>query len=100
MQAAPAPPPAVAPATPEDLRLAEASGGLGNSYGTPRGVRISDAEPNAHVNDALGRPEIAAPSDGFHWGDAAIGGAIALAIVSLITVGTLAVRRRAQTSAA
>jgi hypothetical protein len=99
-QTVPAPSPAVAPATPEDLRAAEASGVLGGSYGWPRGVRVIDAQPSAPANAAATRPKVAEPSDGFDWGDAVIGGAIALALVSLVTVGTLAVRRRAQPSEA
>jgi hypothetical protein len=37
---------------------------------------------------------IGTPSDGFHWGDAAIGAGIAVAIVSLVAADTRIVRRR------
>ena len=49
------------------------------------------------------RPRVAAPavtlkapSNGFDWGDAAIGAGIAAAVALLITAGTLAVRQRSQ----
>ncbi|MBV8220292.1 MAG: hypothetical protein JO325_17630 [Solirubrobacterales bacterium] len=53
---------------------------------------------NARVKPVPAVPaaKIAAPSNSFDWGDAAIGAGIAVAIVFLVTGGALVARRRTQ----
>ena len=57
--------------------------------------RISNADTNAYAAVTHSNPATTSGS-GFDWSDAAIGAAIAAAIVLLITASTLAVRQRRQ----
>jgi hypothetical protein len=93
-------PPVLPPAQPSELGAAEAQSALAHSYTAPRAARYSSAEFNAYSKPApiaiVPASKLAAPGDGFHWGDAAIGAGIATAVVLLVTTGTLGVRRRIQ----
>lgn len=99
-QAGLAVPPILRPAQPSEPRAAEAQAALAHSYRVPTTARYSNAGLNAHpkaaATAAIPTPKPAAPSDSFHWDDAAIGAAIAMAIVLLVTAGTVVVRRRTQ----
>ncbi len=96
-------PPILPPARGSDLaatRRAEAQQARALSYSAPRTARYSGAELSAYGNavhpTGVSTPKIGTPSNGFDWGDAAIGAGIAAAIGLLLTGGTLAVRRRSQ----
>ena len=99
-QASPAIPPVLGPARPSDIRAAEAQEARAGHYSVSPTARYSNAELNAYQTAlptaAIPAGKIGAPGDGFHWDDAAIGGAVAVAIVLLVTGGTLIVRRRIQ----
>jgi hypothetical protein len=92
-------PPILKPAPPAELRAAEAQRALAHSYTVPTTARYSSAEfnayPKAAPTAAISAPK-PAPSESFHWNDAAIGAAIALASVLLVAAGTVAMRRRTQ----
>ena len=96
----PAVSPILPPAQPSGLRAAEAQQVRALSSSVPPAARSSNAELNAHSKAAptaaVPAAKIGAPSDGFYWGDAAIGGGIAVLIVLLVAGGTLIVRRRIQ----
>jgi hypothetical protein len=66
----------------------------------PATARYSNADLNGYATAAhpvaAATPTLKAPSNGFDWGDAAIGGGIAAAAALLITAGALTVRHRAQ----
>jgi hypothetical protein len=101
-QASPAIPPILPSARASDLatiRSAQAHD-RALSYTVARNARYSNAEFNAYPTTvrttAVSAPKLAAPSDGFDWGDAAIGGGTITAIVLLGTAGTLVVRRRGE----
>jgi hypothetical protein len=96
-------PPVLPPARGSDLaatRRAEALQAQALSHSSPRTARYSGAELGAYGNavhpTGVSTPRIGTPSDGFDWGDAAIGAGIAAAIGLLLTGGTLAIRRRSQ----
>jgi hypothetical protein len=99
-QAGLAVPPIQTPAEPSELRAAEAQAALANSSRPPTTARYSNARLNAHPKAAptavIAAAKPAAPSGSFHWSDAAIGAAIAMAIVLLVTAGTVVLRRRTQ----
>lgn len=99
-QVGPAAPPILAPPAQSDLQATEAQEARAHSYSAPPLARYSSAELNAHLKSAPTGPvsaaKIAVQSNGFHWGDAAIGAAIAAVVVLVVTLGTLALRRRTQ----
>lgn len=99
-QAGLAVPPIQTTADPSELRAAEAQSALAHSYRPPTTGRYSNAgltaHPKAAPTAAIAPPKPAAPSDSFRWSDAAIGAAIAMAIVLLVAAGTVVVRRRTQ----
>jgi hypothetical protein len=78
----------------------DAQAALAHNYRVTTTAGFSTAERNAHPKatptaaNSAAKP--AASSDSFDWGDAAIGAAIAMAIVLLVTAGTVVVRRRTQ----
>jgi len=82
--------PTPATAQPSHPRVSEARALSGN---VPSSARDNNPQPKAAP--AVPASKIA-PSDSFNWGDAAIGGGIAVAIVLLVTAGTLVIRRRTQ----
>jgi hypothetical protein len=67
-------------------------------YHVPQSARYSTADVNAYTPSAhpvaAAAPSLKAPSNGFDWGDAAIGAGITAAIALLMTGGGLAVRQR------
>jgi hypothetical protein len=75
---------------------AQAREARASSYSPPPTARYSSSELIGVRPPAVSAPTIAAPGDGFQWGDAAVGAAVSAAIVLLVTAGTLAVRRRSQ----
>jgi hypothetical protein len=93
-------PPSPTTAQPSEPRAVDAQAALAHSYRVPTTARYNNAELNARHKAAptavIPAPKAAAPSGGFHWADAAIGAAIAMAIVLLVTAGTVMVRRRTQ----
>jgi hypothetical protein len=93
-------PPSATTAQQPALSAVEAQAALAHNYRVTTAARFSAAELNAHPKAAptapISVPKLAAPSDAFHWGDAAIGAAIAMAIALLVTAGTVVVRRRTQ----
>jgi hypothetical protein len=99
-QAALGVPPIQTTADPSEFRAAEAQAALAHSSRPPTTARYSNAGlsayPKAAPSAAIAAPESGAPSGSFHWSDAAIGAAIAMAIVLLVTAGTIVVRRRTQ----
>ena len=96
----PSPPPVLAPVPESTFRAIEEQKALAHSYKVPPTARYSNAgiaaasKPAATV--AVPAPKTAAPSDSFDWGDAAIGAAIVMAIVLLVTGGAVVARRRLQ----
>jgi len=96
----PGAPPALATVPESTFRAIEAQEALAHSYKVPPTARYSKAgivaasKPAATV--AVSAPKIAAPSDSFDWGDAAIGAATVAAIVLLVTGGAVIARRRMQ----
>ncbi len=86
--------------SPTGFGALEAQAALDHSYKASPTVHNNSAELNAHPKvaptAAVPEPRLAAPSDSFQWGDAAIGAGAAVAIVSLVAAGTLVVRRRTQ----
>jgi hypothetical protein len=84
--------------SPSEFRAVEAQAALAHSYKTSSTVHSAelDAHPKVAPTAAVPEPRLAAPSDSFQWGDAAIGAGVAVAIVSLLAAGTLVVRRRTQ----
>lgn len=96
-------PPILPPGRGSDLaatRRAEAQQAEALSHTPPRTAHYSGAELSAYGNAVhpigVSTPKLGTPSDGFDWGDAAIGAGIAAAIGLLLTGGTLAIRRRSQ----
>ena len=89
---------------PPELRSVESQAALGHAYSVASTARNGGAESNAPAKPAptaaIPAAKIAAPSDHFSWGDAAIGAAVALAIAMLVGGGTLIARRRTQLSEA
>lgn len=91
-------PPALAKVPESTLRAIEASEAAAHSYTVPPTARYSTAgivsasKPPATV--AVSAHKNTAPSDGFHWGDAAIGAATVMAVVLLIAGGAMITRRR------
>jgi hypothetical protein len=82
--------------SPESLAT-QAQAVLDHSYTVPPTARNTDStHPKTAPTAAIPAPKLAAPSDSFHWGDAAIGAGIAMATVSLLIAGALVVRRRTQ----
>lgn len=78
----------------------DAQAALAHNYRVTTTAGLSSAELNAHPKAAptaaISAPKPATSSDSFNWGDAAIGAAIAMAIVLLVAAGTVVVRRRTQ----
>jgi len=70
--------------------------GAGLSYNVAATARYSNTRPKAAPTASVTAPKIGTPNDNFHWGDAAIGGGVAVAIVLLATAGTVVIRRRSQ----
>ncbi len=69
------------------------------AYRVPASARYGTAGLNASATvkaAAVPAPTLSAPSNGFDWGDAAIGAGITAAIALMITAGSLAVRQRSQ----
>lgn len=99
-QSGPAVPPILAPLSQSEFRATEAQAALAHNYTVPSTARYSNAELAAHPKPAaaaaVASPRIAAPGDSFHWGDAAIGAAIALAIGLLVSGVAMIARRRTQ----
>lgn len=60
----------------------------------PPGGRISTADPAGSA--AVRLVTVTAPSDGFDWGDAAIGAAATAAVALMIVAGGVAIRQRNQ----
>ena len=81
-------------------RAVDAQAALAHLYRVPTTARFRTDELNAHPKAAptaaSSAAKATAPSNSFDWGDAAIGAAIAMVIVSLVTAGTVVVRRRTQ----
>lgn len=100
----PGAPPALATVPESTFRAIEEQNALVRSYKAPPTARYSKAgivaasKPAATI--AVSAPKIAAPSDSFDWGDAAIGAATVVAIVLLVTGGAVMARRRMQVSEA
>jgi hypothetical protein len=94
----PAAPPVLAPVAPSDLRATEVQKAHAYAYSVPATARYSNAEFNTFPRriPAVAVSKIAVTSNDFHWDDAAIGAAIAVGAVLLLTLGGLAVRRRTQ----
>jgi hypothetical protein len=88
--------PILPPAQPSHLRATGAPTGRVLPDNVPAIARHSDTNLKAAPTVSVPVPKIGTPSDSFHWGDAAIGAGIAVAIVLLVTAGTLAIRRRTQ----
>jgi hypothetical protein len=88
------------PAQPSEPGAVEAQAALAHFYTVPTTAGNGNAEVKAHANTAptaaIVAPKPAAPSDTFSWGDAAIGAAIAMGIVLLITTAAVVVRRRTE----
>jgi hypothetical protein len=84
--------------SPSEFGALEAQAALAHSYKASPTVHSADlnAHPKVAPTAAVPEPRLAAQSDSFQWGDAAIGAGVAVAIVSLVTAGTLVVRRRTQ----
>jgi hypothetical protein len=82
MPVAPKAPPAVAVSTPRDLRSPDARDAA-------RQAAIAPAE-SARVSSGHSAPSVA---DGFEWGDAGIGAAVMLALVSVASGALLLVAR-------
>ena len=93
-------PPVLPAVPPSQFRAIEAQDTAALGYRLVPTAPYSNAELNAHLKPVLATTtsvhKIAAPSDSFNWGDAAIGAGVAMAIVALVSGGTLAVRRRTQ----
>ena len=68
------------------------------SHSPPDGARYSSAAFTAYATlarlVAASAPTVDAPGDGFDYGAAAVGAGLAVTIISVITAGGLAVRRR------
>ena len=101
-QVSPVGPPILWPARDSEIAAinrAKAQQRAALSYSPPATARYSSAVMNAFTPTArpvaVSAPTVKAPSDGFDYGDAAIGAAIAAAIAALAS-GTVAVRRRSQ----
>lgn len=84
----------------EAINRAKAQQERALSYSPPPSARHSSAATNTFTWTArpvaLIAPSVKPASDGFDYGDAAIGAAIAAAIAALAGGGTVAVRRRSQ----
>jgi uncharacterized membrane protein len=82
------------------IHRAEAQRAAALSYRAPAGARYSSADTAAYAAVArpvaVSAPTVKAPGDGFDFGAAAVGAGLAVAIIGLITVGGLALRRRRQ----
>jgi hypothetical protein len=96
-------PPILRPARASELAAihrAEAQQAAALSYSAPAGARYSSADTDAYAAVArpvaVSAPAVKAPGDGFDFGAAAVGAGLAVAIIGLITVGGLALRRRRQ----
>jgi hypothetical protein len=99
-QASLAAPPSPVPAEPALPRATEAQAALDHRYPVPptashTGANVS-THPKTAATAAVRASKLAAPSDSFNWGDAAIGAAIAMAVVALVIAGARVVRRRTQ----
>jgi hypothetical protein len=70
------------------------------SYSPSATARYSSADTDAYATAArpaaVTAPTVGTPSNGFDYGDAAIGAGITAALALLITAGTLTVRQRRQ----
>lgn len=60
----------------------------------PPSGRYSTADVNAYAT--VKPPTVSTPGNGFDWGDAAIGAAVATVLALMIGAGTLAARQRSQ----
>jgi uncharacterized protein (TIGR03382 family) len=96
-------PPILRPARASELQAinrAKVQEAAALSYSPPPTARYSLAETNAHaqIDQPVAPPaSIVKPtSNGFDYGDAAIGAAITAALALLITAGALVMRRRGQ----
>ncbi|HTX07685.1 MAG TPA: hypothetical protein VME22_03680 [Solirubrobacteraceae bacterium] len=96
-QAGLAAPPVLGQAQPSEPLATQAQAVLDHSYTvSPAARHTNSVHPKTAATAAVSAPKLAAPSDSFHWGDAAIGAGIAMATVSLVIAVTLVVRRRTQ----
>jgi hypothetical protein len=64
--------------------------------GTPQTAVFNSARPNPAAGGAHPTAAASTPSNGFDWGDAAVGAGVAAAIAALVTAGSLGLRQRSQ----
>jgi hypothetical protein len=67
-----------------------------SSYGTPQlpSAGIARYLSSLQKPRSVTPPVSTTPTSGFHWGDAAIGGGTATALLAILFAGTITVRRR------